>query len=224
MGSEPAETVATSAAATTAEPAQPTAGSEARHAAKPTGNSAASVTAADLAFDLLQNAAYHADRLAHFTRLHRSVSFVSIVLGAGAVVGALAKCPALAAAAGILVAVASALDLALDLRGQARNHERLRERVFSLMADIEEADGDPARLRTIRASLTRTYGEEAADMCVVNALAYNAAVQATHRNVDADDLIPLGWVKRLLRHWARWPGDYLTGRERKARAAKAGGG
>ena len=218
MGSEPTETVSAAAAAPTGAAAA-SAGECAGREGQPAGNTAEALT-----FDLLQNAAYHADRLAHFTRLHRGVSFVSIVLGTGAVVGGLAKCPALAAAAGILVAVASALDLALDLRGQARSHERLRERVFSLMADIDEADGDPARLRTIRAALTRTYGEEAADMCVVNALAYNAAIQATHRNVDTNDLIPLGFVKRHLRHWARWPGDYLTGRELKRRAEKASGG
>lgn len=221
MGSVESETASPSAASASAAHT-PAAGANA-DPRRASGDSSSALTAKDLTFDLLQNAAYHSDRLAHFAGTHRVVSFITILFGTGAVAGAIASCPWLAGVSGVLTAVASSLDLAMDLAGQARLHEKLRERVFALMADVEEAGDDPARLRAIRGSLTRLFGEEAADMCVVNAMAHNAAVQATQRPVNPDDLIPLTAEHKRWRHWRRQPGDYLTAGE-IARAKVAAGG
>ncbi len=217
MGSKPAETIAANADAAT-EPATSTADT---NSGLPAGHSSAALTADGLTFDLLQNAAYHADRLAHFTRLHRGVSFFTILLGTGGITAAVADSWVFGVIIGVAVAVLSSLDLAFDFRAQARLHERLRERVFAIMAELDEAGGDATRFPSIRGSLTRLFGEEPADMCAVSAMAYNAAIQATQRNVNPDDLIPLTFWQRLVRHWGRWPGQYLTVREIKEGGTKA---
>lgn len=216
MGSVNAEATTTPAAASGAK-------AESGYEAATSRSAPTPLSADDLRFELLRNAAYHADRLGFFSGLYRVISFIVVVLGTGAAATALTSWPGIAAVAGAVVALLTSLDLVLDLRGQARSHERMRARTFDILADVESHPNDANALRADHAALVRLYGEEGSDMFVVGAMAYNAAVQATQRHVMPDDLIPLTLRQRFLRHLFRQPGAYLTKQEMKATAPQAEG-
>lgn len=179
--------------------------------------SSAPITADGLRFELLRNAAYHADRLSFFEGCHRMVMFLSALSGTAAAGIALKDGGAWGVAFGLIVAGLTTIDLVLNLTARARHHETMRQRTFALLGDLEEAPADTVNVARIYAGLVRLYGEESADMWAVNAMAWNTAYCALHREVPDGALIEVGLWRRLLRNVLPLPGQYLTGREVAAR-------
>lgn len=204
MGSEQTEAAGSAAAAAAI-------GTEPEGAA---AGGAPALTPDDLRFDVLRNAAYHGARQAWFGGLHRATMFVTALAGTAAVGAALANNSRMALLPGLVTAVAAMLDLVFRWSERAAVHARLRERVFNLLADVEEADGTPEALRRAAAAMTRLYGEEPVTMCAVDALAQNAAKAATTRDLDPLDLIVVPRREYYARHLMPCSGAvFLTRRE-----------
>lgn len=180
------------------------------------------ITADGLRFELLRNAAYHADRLSFFEGCHRLVMFLSALSGTAAAGAALRQGSGWGVAFGLIVAGLTTLDLVLNLTARARHHETMRQRTFALLADLEEAPADGANVARCHAGLVRLYGEEGADMWAVSAMAWNTAFCALNRDIPEGALIEIGLRRRLLRNIFPQPGQYLTGREIAARKGQAG--
>lgn len=196
-------------------------------AQRASGNSAEAVssepiTADGLRFELLRNAAYHADRLSFFEGCHRMVMFLSALSGTAAAGAALKDGGGWGVLFGLIVAGLTTFDLVLNLTARARHHETMRQRTFALLGDLEEAPAETANVARIYAGLVRLYGEESADMWAVNAMAWNTAYCALHREVPDGALIEIGLRRRLLRNILPLPGQYLTGREIAARKREGG--
>ena len=77
-----------------------------------------------------------------------------------------------------LMTIAGVVDLVFDVSGKARLHAALRRRVYDVLAQTE----DPTRgLPGLKEQAVRIYADEPPCMHAVNALAYNAAMQAFDR-------------------------------------------
>ena len=109
-----------------------------------------------LQFELLRSALYHDMRETSLTRLHKALSFASILLGSGAIAAFGAQFPFIGQAAGLCVATVAAVQLVFDFGSAARHHAELRKRFYGLLAKIETVD-DTA---SIRADMTVVYADE----------------------------------------------------------------
>ncbi|MGD9838048.1 MAG: hypothetical protein AB7F72_04935 [Afipia sp.] len=161
--------------------------------------------------ECLKNARYHEDREIFFARLHKLTMLVA-VLGGTATFAFVSQFKLFAG----LIAIAGIVDLVFDVSGKARLHAALRRRVYDVMAQAENANRD---LSELKEQAARIYADEPPCMHAVNALAYNAAMQAFDRPVKYQFPVT-GW-HRALRHW--WPftaDDFKTHDEiAKARSA-----
>jgi hypothetical protein len=187
------------------------------HAAQRTAGRAATLTIENLRYDVLRNAAYHAARQAYFSGLYRGSLFITALSGTATISAALTEWKQAGAIAGIVTTVAAVLDLVFQLGERSAFHARMRERVFHLLAEAEEADASQRSLRKCFAALTRLYGEEPPTMKAVEACAWNAAKAATTRDLDKDDLLIVPWYWHYpLRHILPFSGSvFCTRREKR---------
>jgi hypothetical protein len=107
---------------------------------------------------------------------------------------------------GTLVAVVlGLLDLVWNLDGLAREHSVLRRRCFDLIARMQAKEPDDA----LQAAFTRIIADEPPAMHAVNALAFNAAVDALGR--PPGQKYVLAWWQTALRHFLRFrPNEFST--------------
>lgn len=182
------------------------------------GRKAALTETDDLRFAVLRNAAYHNARQSWFGGLHRCIMFVTAMSGAATINAALTQAPRLAFWMGVATTAMATFDLVLGLSARAAEHARLREKVFSLLADVEECGETSEALRRCRAALTRLYGEEPSFMSAVDAVAYNTAKAAMTTELDRDDLLVVPWYWHYpLRHILPFSGTvWRKRRERRA--------
>lgn len=143
--------------------------------------------------ECLKNARYHEDREVFFARLHKLTMLVA-VLGGTATFAFVSQFKLFAA----LIAIAGVVDLVFDVSGKARLHAALRRRVYDVMAQAENANRD---LSELKEQAARIYADEPPCMHAVNALAYNAAMQAFGRPEKYQ--FPVSGWHRAFRHW--WP-------------------
>ncbi|MCS0501414.1 hypothetical protein [Ancylobacter mangrovi] len=223
IDTEAADTAAPAGTAA-ATPGAPATGTDGSGAAQPAaGGTPAPLTVQDVRFDLLRNAHYHGDRLGFFERSHRLVMFITVLAGTAAVGSAFAESGVPTLIIGLVVAFFSTLDLVCDLSGAARLHEKIRQRCFDLMAELEEcAAGDTAACQRISASLVKIYGEEPHTMAAVEALAWNSALAAVTNpgELDHDDLQTVTTWQWLTRHIWRYAGHTFTTPRERAEIAR----
>jgi hypothetical protein len=143
--------------------------------------------------ECLKNARYHEDREIFFARIHKLTMLIA-VLGGTAAFAFVSQFKIFAG----LVTIAGVTDLVFDVSGKARLHAALRRRVYDLLAQSEDASRDLAALKE---QAVRIYADELPCMHAVNALAYNAAMQAFGRPEKYQ--FPVSVWHRALRHW--WP-------------------
>lgn len=141
------------------------------------------VTVEDIRFNALRNAIYHSSRRSFLELVNRSLSFLVVAGGAGAVadLGRLVDvAPAWFAA---LAATVGLIQLVFELGGKVRTHEFLQRRFWELAAEVAECEA-PKRGECIRwdAALNRLYAEEPPPMRALDAIAYNAAVESLGKN------------------------------------------
>jgi hypothetical protein len=134
-------------------------------------------------FRCVRNAAYHEDFEYHYARAHRVLMFVVVAVGTFAAGMSLATWlsqthdsiyPVLGTSGAVL---AGLIDLVWDVDGRARLHASLRRKCFDLLARLRAGESED----NIDAELIRTYADEPPTKHAVNALAFNAAVDAMGR-------------------------------------------
>jgi hypothetical protein len=151
-------------------------------------------------FDALRNAIYHVSRRNYFDQLNRALNFLVVILGAS-VAGKMANvvhAPESALEFGVLL-VATA-QLTFDFSYRARTHEILQKDYYKMLAEIE-LDPAPDQKR-FDAKLFTIAADEPMPMRALDALAYNAALDATTSDPEIKRCNRL-WIPRthrLLRH------------------------
>jgi hypothetical protein len=157
-------------------------------------------------FDALRNSIYHAARREYYDTLNRILNFLVIIFGAG-VAGKASKLfhiEELWLEFGTLIFATA--QLTFDFGSKARTHEFLQRKYAEMLADIElEPAANPAKWNS---KLYTIAGEEPMPMRALDALAYNAALDATTSDPEARKAnrvrVPL--CHRLLRHFIRRDG------------------
>jgi len=131
-------------------------------------------------FNVLRNALYHTARRRWHESVSRFFNFIMIVLGATAISGFLLPFGFTSAMGGALIAAIGAYQLAYDPAGRGREHQILQRDYYRLLADIEAvpevADDQMARWR---GEMIRITGDESPTLRVIDAKAYNDAIDAT---------------------------------------------
>jgi hypothetical protein len=152
-------------------------------------------------FNALRCAIYHTERRNFFDLSNRGLNFLVIIFGAG-VAGKATKLfhiEELWLEFGVLVFATA--QLAFDLGYRARTHEFLQRKYFEMLAEME-LDPSPERKKW-DAKLFVIASDEPMPMRALDALAYNAALDATTSDIDikrANRLrVPL--FHRWLRHF-----------------------
>jgi hypothetical protein len=164
--------------------------------------------------DCLKSALYHDDRERYYERWHKFTMLVAVLSSTSAFAFVNEYRWFVAA-----IAVAGVVDLVFDVSGKARLHAGLRRRFYDIYALAEDASRSLPRLREQAA---RLYAEEPPCRHAVNALAYNGAMQAYDRPIDAQ--FPITRWQRFVRHW--WPftsEDFKTRDENARASAKSAG-
>lgn len=131
----------------------------------------------DAKFDALRNAIYHTARKQFYDSLNRLLNFLVIIFGAGVAgkVSALFHVEELWLEFGVLIFATA--QLTFDFGYKARTHEFLQRKYNEMLAEIElEATLDAARWRS---KLYTVASDEPMPMRALDAVAYNAAVDAT---------------------------------------------
>jgi hypothetical protein len=151
-------------------------------------------------FDALRNSIYHASRREYYDTLNRLLNFLVIIFGAGVAgkVSRLFHVEELWLEFGVLVFATA--QLTFDFGSKARTHEFLRRKYQEMLADIElDTSPDSAKWR---AKLQTIAGEEPMPMRGLDALAYNAALDATYSDpgIRNANRLYVPFCHRLLRH------------------------
>jgi hypothetical protein len=156
-------------------------------------------------FRCIRNAAYHEDREMHYARIHRFLMFIVVAVGTASIGASLALDSRYANAGTAVAVLAGLVDLLWNVDGMARLHSSLRRRCYDLLARLEANE----QLEGIRAEFIRIIADEPPAMNAVNALAFNAAVDALGR--PPEQKYKLGFWASLLRHWLRFqPNEFRT--------------
>lgn len=158
----------------------------------------------DLKFDVTRNIMYHGAREGWYSRLHKLIMFLATFFGTGAAVVVLKEWPeAYSVGLALLVAVATTLDLVFDLSGNARLYNGLRQRLFAILADLEDCADDQAGLSAIRKRMYALYGEEPPQLRALDAICWNQARLAVFPETKFEDLLRVKWHEVFFKHiWA----------------------
>jgi hypothetical protein len=152
-------------------------------------------------FNALRNAIYHVARREYYETINRLLNFLVIILGAG-VAGKASKLfhvEELWLEFGVLVFATA--QLTFDFASKARTHEFLQRKYNDMLAEMElEAEPNPAKWNS---KLYAIAGEEPMPMRALDALAYNAALDATTSDpaVKRENRLRVPFCHRLLRQF-----------------------
>jgi hypothetical protein len=152
-------------------------------------------------FDALRCAIYHVSRRNFFDIVNRLLNFLVIVLGA-AVAGKASKIFHVEEAwLEFAVLIAATAQLTFDFGYRARTHEFLQKKYNDMLAEIE-LNPKPSEKR-YSAKLFTIAGDEPMPLRALDALAYNAALDATTSDPDVKrrNRIWIPRMQRLLRHF-----------------------
>jgi hypothetical protein len=147
----------------------------------------------DAKFDALRNAIYHSARKTFYDWLNRFLNFLVIVLGAG-VAGKVSEhlgIQEIWLELGVLVTAAA--QLTFDFGYKARTHEFLQRKYHEMLAELEmDASSDVQKWKS---KLQTIAADEPMPMRALDAVAYNAAVDATYHS-EVDRAQHRVWVPR----------------------------
>ena len=151
-------------------------------------------------FNALRNSIYHAARREYYDTLNRALNFLVIIFGAGVAGKAsrLFHVEELWLEFGTLIFATA--QLTFDFGSKARTHEFLQRKYTELLADIElETAANPAKWNS---KLYTIAGEEPMPMRALDALAYNAALDATTSDPaeKKENRLRVPLCHRLFRH------------------------
>ncbi len=197
----------TDAAATTTTDAVSTAGqgwAKRRYQLRTTATTAPSdeVERHNLRFGLRELIAYHAMREQALARLNRFLTGLQVFLGTSAIALMTNILPINPAWLVVASALAGVVLLVVDPAGGARDHRALRSRYHNLLADVEECDGSAEELRSLRAKKERVTADSPPSYRGVQAIAFNAAVNATYSEAEASEYrYAVGFWRSVFANW-----------------------
>lgn len=162
-------------------------------------------------FNALRNAIYHVARRNFFDLANRLLNFAVILLGASVAGKAVKLWPGMDELyLELAVLMFATAQLAFDFGYRARTHEILQNKYYEMLAEIEldrkpDARKYDAKLYTIAAS-------EPMPLRALDALAYNAALDATETNPEtvAAYRLRIPASHRLLRHFIAFHAHQYT--------------
>jgi hypothetical protein len=132
-----------------------------------------------LQFGLREQIAYHAIREQALARLSRFLTGLQVFLGTSAIASISDLIPIDAVWYVIVSALSGVILLVLDPSGGARDHRALRVRYHHVLADYEESECSATDLRTLKGRLQRIFADAPPAYRVVQAIAFNTAVNST---------------------------------------------
>ena len=131
--------------------------------------------------------------------------FIVIAVGTLSIGASLAKENIWATVGTLIAVLAGLIDVVWNVDGLAREHSTLRRRCYDLLARMEAGE----EITTLQAEYTRIIANEPPAMHAVNALAFNAVVDALGRPKDQKYILA-PW-QSFFRHWWRFrPDDFQT--------------
>lgn len=134
----------------------------------------------ELRFNALRIAIYHTARRMFFETATRYLNFVVVASGGFAFANLLDGWGLKGGILAAVAALAGLMQLVGDFGSRARTHEFLQRRFYEIVAEIAEAKNPGAsKFDGWEAALNRLYAEEPPPMRALDAVAYNAAVDAT---------------------------------------------
>jgi hypothetical protein len=182
-------------------------------------------------FDALRNAIYHTARRNFFDLMNRGLNFLVIILGASVAGKATHLFDIRELWLELSVLVAATAQLTFDFGYRARTHEFLQRKYYDMLAELElEATPDPQKWAS---KLFTIAGDEPMPLRALDALAYNAALDATSSNpaIRTQYRLHVPWYQRMLRHviafhsYAYWPErEYVSWWSKKKPARNPEGG
>jgi hypothetical protein len=156
-------------------------------------------------FNCVRNAAYHEDREHYYASVHRRLMFIVVALGTLSIGASLAHENIWASLGTLIAVLAGLVDVVWNVDGLAREHSILRRRCYDLLARMEA--GEP--MTVLQPAFARVIADEPPAMHAVNALAFNAAVDALGRPKDQKYVLAPWQV--FLRHVLRFrPNEFPT--------------
>lgn len=146
---------------------------------------------------------YHGRRKAFLDFLARLDPALSVVLGGTAFATVISGHPKAAAAAGLAVALISALDLAFGLSDRARLHEALFRRWGTIRAELAVInEEDEAALRKLEVERARVDAESPWQLLALSVLCENEEKEMRRTG----PLYRVGWLQRALANLLTLPG------------------
>jgi hypothetical protein len=153
----------------------------------------------DLKFNATRNAMYHSWRKAFLDFWNRIFSLIVIVAGTAAAAdlgGRIGFADSIQYLA-FLAALAGTLQLVFDFGGMAREHDFLRRQYYELLAQMAEEQNPPESvIAKWERDLFRLYADEPAPMRALDALAFNATVEAF--GIAGSKRVKVAWYQVLL--------------------------
>jgi hypothetical protein len=197
-----ADTAATATAA--AEAADQRRGEEGRHEFRTASASSETIEVErhNLQFGLREQIAYHSMREQALARLSRFLTGLQVFLGTSAIAAISNILPYGPGWSVIASSLAGVILLVVDPSGGARDHRALRIRYHGVLADYEERLQASEDIRALKAKMQRVFADAPPAYRVVQAIAYNTAVNSTYpEQAAAKHRYYIGFFRRLFANW-----------------------
>ncbi len=165
----------------------------------------------NLQFSLREQIAYHSMREQALARLSRFLTGLQVFLGTSAIASISDLIPLDPAHVVIVSALAGVIQLVVDPSGGARDHRALRVRYHNVLADYEESTKDATELRALKGKMQRVFADAPPAYRVVQAIAYNTAVNSTYPEETAVAYrYRIGFWRRISANWFPMRGYRFT--------------
>jgi hypothetical protein len=162
-----------------------------------------------LLFDVRRSVRYHRRRGRFFDLWGKVTSGLNIVAGSAAAGSFLAAQSVLAACAGLVVVVASTIDLVVSSSMKARDHFDLAKRFIGLEIDLERQERhSEASLRAITERRLLIEADEPDVLRTLDLMCHNELVRAL--GYGQEQMKPIGWLKRQLAQFVSFDADATT--------------
>lgn len=157
----------------------------------------------NLEYDSAVAMRYHGRRQAFLDFLSRLDPALSVILGGAAFATVVAGLPHLAAAAGLAVALTSALNLAFGLSDRARLHESLFRRWGLIRAELAQImEEDDAALRALEIKRAQLDAESPWQLLALSVMCENEEkLVRRHGSIHR-----VGWLQRTVANLFTLPG------------------
>ncbi len=153
-------------------------------------------------FGLREQIAYHALREQALARLSRFLTGFQVFLGTSAIASISNLIPVAPVYYVISSALAGVILLVVDPSGGARDHRALRSRLHNVLAEFDESDEKMQTIPLLKAKTQRISADAPPGYRVVQAIAFNTAVNATYQESDAAlHRYRVGFWRRVFANW-----------------------